>query len=76
VAFDKDGTLLTRGADRIVRRWAIPGKAEGNVDLVRLWVEALTGAELAPEGVIRRISSRQRWSAILSARKQGVPPEP
>jgi WD40 repeat protein len=76
VAFDKDGTLLTRAADRIVRRWQIPRAAEDSVDRVLLWVEALTGAELAPEGVIRRIPSMQRWSAILSARERGVPEAP
>ncbi len=84
VAFDDDGSLLTRGPDRIVRRWKLPEAAKGDLDRLLLWIQALTGAELTPEGVIRKIPSQQlndhrltkTWSAIVSAREQGVPPEP
>ncbi len=84
VAFDNEGSLLTRGRDQIVRRWAFPHAAEGDCDRVLFWVQALTGAELTPEGAIRRIPSESRssrgdaelWDAIITAREQGVPPEP
>lgn len=84
VAFDNEGSLLTRGPDQIVRRWAFPHAAEGDYGRILFWIQALTGAQLTPEGVISRIPSDSRsgrgdaklWDAIFTAREQGVPPEP
>jgi WD40 repeat protein len=84
VAFDDAGSLLTRGSDQMVRRWVLPRAAEGDADRVLFWVQALTGAELTPEGVIRKVPLESRsehggsaaWDAIFAARKRGVPLEP
>ncbi len=84
VAFDDDGSLLTQERDGVVRRWVLPRAATGNVDRVFLWVQALSGAELSAEGVIRKVSNdpasptgvNSRWDEILAVRERGVAPEP
>jgi len=81
VAFDQDQSLLTKAADGLVRRWALPQHAEGDPDSVLFWIQALTGAELNSEGFVSEIDS---WPpdraairrAILALREKGVPPAP
>jgi serine/threonine protein kinase/WD40 repeat protein len=76
VSFDRDGrSLLTRASDEIVRRWAIPRAVRGDSKRVATWLHALTGAELTPEGVIRKCSETA-WDVIMAAREQGVSLEP
>jgi serine/threonine protein kinase/WD40 repeat protein len=78
VAFDEQGFLLTRASDGLVRRWAIPPAAACEADEVLLWLQALTGAELSPEGIIRKIPDQdtRRWEAIRVARERGVASAP
>jgi hypothetical protein len=48
----RDGRLVATGCrDHAVRLWPLPPPVEGSVERVRLWVEALTGREIADGGV-------------------------
>jgi eukaryotic-like serine/threonine-protein kinase len=75
VAFSPDGkTALTGSSDRTARLWSIPGPLEGDVDRVRLWIQALTDGELDSQGDFHVLDS-ETWRERSDRLEQlGGPP--
>ncbi len=79
----RDGgrTVLTVGAeDKRFRSWPVPLPIRGEPDHLRLWVEVLTGAELADDDTVRLLSpegwaERRRRLRAAGGPPPGTPPE-
>lgn len=74
VAFSPDGkTILTGGADGVVRFWPVPPVVEGDVDRIVTWTKVLTGTELV--GNVSRVMGPNAWKNMQNQlEKMGGPP--
>jgi len=52
--FSPDGrTIVTAGWDKVARLWPTPSMVSGSDERLKLWIEVLTGMELAEQGSFR-----------------------
>ena len=75
-----DGTsynaYLVRGRDKTARVWLAPRIAEGPVEKIALWVDAITGTESEELGTIRALDTATWLRRRDQLAKSGGPPLP
>jgi WD40 repeat protein len=75
--FSPDGRLVLTGSfDRTVRIWRMPPPVAGAPELIRDWVEVITGLELDEDGVIRFLDAPAWQERRQRLQELGGPPLP
>ena len=75
VAFTNDGLIRTGSLTGTVKLWdAARAPIEGNVERIRLWIQAMTGFELNAEGSLRALEGPRWRHRRARLRELGGPP--
>jgi WD40 repeat protein len=73
-SFTPDGKKLLLAHDRL-RLWKVPQPLQGTPERIRLWIEVLTGQELAADGAVVELDAKTWHERRDRLQQLGGPPK-
>jgi WD40 repeat protein len=67
--------LMTFGADHAARVWQVPAPVEGDLERILLWVQVMTGLELASNDVVNVLDAPTWHQRRQRLERLGGPPD-